>query len=67
MAFAVMMPITLALGVFMLQYFRPLGKVHMLAKHGAFIVTFGWIFAAFLGMMPYLLAGTFDNIADAFF
>lgn len=66
-AFAMMLPITLAIGVFMLQYFRPLGKVHMLAKHGAFIVTFGWIFAAFLGMMPYLLAGTFDNMADAFF
>ncbi len=67
MAFAIMLPITLAAGVFMLQYFRPVGKVHLLARHGAFIVTFGWIFAAILGMMPYLIAGTFDNAADAFF
>lgn len=66
-AFIIMLPITLAIGVFMLQFFRPVDKVHMQTREGAFIVTFGWIFAAVLGMIPYLIAGTFDNAADAFF
>lgn len=29
--------------------------------------TYGWLLAAFVGMFPYLLAGTFDTAADAFF
>ena len=66
-AFAIMLPITLGIGVFLLQCFRPIGKVHLQTRDGAFIVTFGWIFAAVLGMCPYLIAGTFDSAADAFF
>ena len=66
-AFAIMLPITLAIGIFLLQFFRPEGKVHMKTRDGAMIVTFGWIFAALLGMIPYLIAGTFDSAADAFF
>ena len=66
-AFVIMLPITLVIGVFLLQFFRPSQNVHMKARDGAFIVTFGWIFAAILGMMPYLLSGTFMSVADAFF
>ena len=66
-AFIIMLPITLGIGVFLLQYFRPTHKVHMQMREGAFIVTFGWIFAAILGMMPYLLSGTFVHVSDAFF
>ena len=66
-AFAIMLPVTMLTGIFLLCYFRPSGAVHMKARDGAFIVTFGWILAAVLGMIPYLLAGTFDSVADAFF
>ncbi len=66
-AFLIMLPITLAIGGVLCVRFRPVGSVHIQTRDGACIVTFGWIFAAVLGMMPYLIAGTFDSAADAFF
>ena len=66
--FLLMLPVTMGAGWLLVQVFRPAKKdVHLQVKDGAAIVTFGWILAAFFGMLPYLLAGTFDNAADAFF
>ena len=66
--FLLMLPVTMGLGWFLVQVFRPAQKeVHLQVRDGAAIVTYGWILAALLGMLPYLLAGTFDNAADAFF
>lgn len=66
--FLFMMPLTLGIGIMMMLYWRPAKKnIHLQVRDGAAIVTFGWIFAAALGMCPYLLAGTFDTVADAFF
>ncbi len=66
--FLLMLPLTLGLGYLMVRVFRPVQQeVHLQVKDGAAIVTYGWILAALLGMIPYLLAGTFDNAADAFF
>ena len=36
-------------------------------KDSFFIVTATWIIFAFFGMLPFLLNGTVDNVADAFF
>lgn len=66
-AFAVALLFTLLFGMFLLQFFRPSGQVHMQARDGAEIVTFGWVVAACFGMLPYLFTGTFDTVADAFF
>ena len=66
--FLCMMPLTLVMGIMMMLYWRPAKKnIHLQVLDGAAIVTVGWIFAAALGMCPYLLAGTFDTVADAFF
>ena len=32
-----------------------------------FIVTLTWLILTVLGMIPYLMSGTFDNVSDAFF
>ena len=66
--FMLMLPLILLLGLILVYLFRPAAKeVHLQVRDGAAIVTFGWLLATVLGMMPYLLAGTFDNAADAFF
>lgn len=66
-AFALSMFLTLIVGIFLFRFFRPSAPIHLQARDGAKIVTFGWVVAALLGMLPYLLAGTFDTVADAFF
>ena len=66
--FLLMLPVTLGLGFLMMKAFHPGRKeVHLQVRDGAAIVTYGWILAALLGMIPYLMAGTFDNVTDAFF
>lgn len=66
--FLLMLPVTMAIGFLLMHWFRPVKKqVHLQVRDGAEIVTYGWIMATILGMVPYLLAGTFDNVADAFF
>ena len=66
-AFLVMLPVTLVAGAAMHRIFHPGKRLHMQTRDGAYIVTFGWILAALFGMMPYLLSGTFTDVADAFF
>jgi len=63
-----MAPVTVAFGLLLVYLFRP-GKreLHMQVRESAAIVTYGWILAAALGMIPYLLAGIFDNVTDAYF
>lgn len=39
----------------------------MTKKEGAIIVTMVWIVFSLIGMLPYLLQGTFDNVTDAYF
>lgn len=36
-------------------------------RDGFLIVTTAWIFFSLIGMLPYLLSGSIDNITDAFF
>ena len=36
-------------------------------KEGFFIVSLGWIVAAFFGSLPYLFSGTFDSFLNAYF
>lgn len=66
--FLMLMPCVSLLGLFMMYAFRPKNfKPHLKIRESAAIVTYGWLLAAFIGMFPYLLAGTFDTAADAFF
>lgn len=66
--FFMLMPCVSLLGLLMMYAFRPQNfKPHLKIRESAAIVTYGWLLAAFVGMFPYLLAGTFDTAADAFF
>ena len=66
--FLLMLPVTMSIGFLLMLLFRPVQKeVHLQVRDGAAIVTYGWIAATLLGMLPYLLAGTFDHVVDAFF
>ena len=66
--FLLMLPVTMSIGFLLILLFRPVQKeVHLQVRDGAAIVTYGWIAATLLGMLPYLLAGTFDHVVDAFF
>ncbi len=70
--FLLMLPVTLGLGYLLVRVFRPVKnhgqlEVHLQVRDGAAIVTYGWMLAALMGMIPYLLAGTFDTAVDAYF
>ena len=66
--FLLLLPVTLFLGWALVALFRP-GKqeLHIQVRDGAAIATYGWILATLVGMMPYLLTGTFTTVTDAFF
>ena len=36
-------------------------------RDGYVVVTMGWLFMSFFGMLPYLLSGTIPSVTDAFF
>lgn len=42
-------------------------RLKLLIKDGYVLATLGWIIAAVVGMLPYLLTGTLDTVTDAFF
>lgn len=42
-------------------------KVKLKTKDNYILITLLWLVAAFVGMFPYLLTGTMNNITDAFF
>lgn len=64
-AFSVTASTSIAIGLFIFFTIKPEGDIRQ--REGYAIVTLGWLVAAFTGSIPYLLAGTFDNFADAFF
>lgn len=42
-------------------------KISMMPKDSYIVVAAAWVFASFLGASPFLISGTIDNLADAFF
>lgn len=42
-------------------------KISMIPKDSYIVVAAAWGFASFLGASPFLISGTIDNLADAFF
>lgn len=66
--FLFLMPATFVCGLLMMFLFRPHQKnLRMQVRDSAAIVTLGWILATIVGMIPYLMAGIFTTLADAFF
>jgi len=43
------------------------GKVNLSRRDGFAVVTFGWLFAAFFGALPYILSGVIPDPIAAFF
>lgn len=66
--FLLLLPVTLLLGWTLVALFRPgTQELHIQVRDGAAIATYGWILATLVGMLPYLLTGTFATVTDAFF
>jgi trk system potassium uptake protein TrkH len=57
--------ITLAAGLLMRLIFRFQGELRL--KDSFATVSFGWIFAAFFGSLPFFLSGYIPSFTDAFF
>lgn len=64
-AFLISSTLTVAVGFFLYSTLKT--KDYIRYKEGYAIVSLAWIFASLFGCLPYLLSGTFDNFADAFF
>ena len=57
---------TMFIGV-LLMFFTREHRKEMKQREGYIIVTFGWIFMAFSGMLPYLFTESIPTITNAFF
>jgi len=57
---------TMLIGVLLMFFTRDYRK-EMKQREGYIIVTFGWIFMAFSGMLPYLFSESIPSITNAFF
>lgn len=60
--------ITSSSGAIFYYLFKPCDKqISLTHKEGFVIVTAGWLLAAVIGSLPYLLHGLFNTFSDAFF
>lgn len=64
-AFFVSAVVTIAAGLLLWRFVK--AEEDIRSREGFAIVTCGWLLASFFGALPYLLSGTFDSFADAFF
>jgi trk system potassium uptake protein TrkH len=64
-AFIITSFITIITGLILLKLTPPTEGIR--TREGFAIVSLGWLVASLFGSIPYMLAGTFDNYADAFF
>lgn len=65
--FAVSAIITAIAGVFLSRMIKPEKNQKISIQDSYLIVTLTWLLAALFGMLPYLLAGTFNEVASALF
>jgi trk system potassium uptake protein TrkH len=66
LGFAVTLALMVALGIGGRYAFRSSAE-QVRVREGFAIVTFAWVAAVVLGMLPYLISGTCDTVTDAFF
>ncbi len=59
--------ITTIFGFLLYMLLKPKEDLEIRYKEGFAIVTFTWILASAFGSLPFLLTGTMNNFADAFF
>lgn len=67
MAFAVSAPLTIACGLLMAFACRKHRRGVMRQRDSFFFVTMTWVLATLFGSLPYLLAGSFHDMASAVF
>lgn len=67
LAFALPAAVSLPSSIALLRSARLLRSMPLRPRDGFFAVTMAWVLAAAVGMAPFLLHGTFDRPADAFF
>lgn len=63
--FLLPMGVTIAIGTLLYRYVQPSGDIRQ--REAFAIVTFSWLGATMLGLLPYLISGTFVSFSDAFF
>ncbi len=68
-AFLISAGVALLAGVLLFCVFKPgrRNRKRLQMKDGYAVVTYGWLAAVALAMLPYVLTGTMDSITDAFF
>lgn len=59
--------ITMTIGFLFYYLLKPKEEIEIRYKEGFAIVTFTWLSAGVFGALPFLLTGTMNNFADAFF
>ncbi|KJS22558.1 MAG: potassium transporter [Clostridiaceae bacterium BRH_c20a] len=65
LAFIISSVITFLVGLFLFKGIKKPGEIRY--KEGFAIVSLSWVLASIFGALPYLISGTFTNIADAIF
>ncbi|NIQ37290.1 MAG: TrkH family potassium uptake protein [Proteobacteria bacterium] len=65
-ALALSAVITTVTGGFLFLYFRGMAR-EVSHREGFAIVTFGWVFAALFGSLPYILSGVLPDFVEAYF
>jgi len=65
-AFRICVPLTLLLGFLVSVCFRS-GRTDFGVREGYIVVALAWVIASVIGMFPYILSGTADDLSTAFF
>ncbi|KJS87561.1 MAG: potassium transporter [Peptococcaceae bacterium BICA1-8] len=65
LAFVISSIITFIVGLLLFKGIKNPGEIRY--KEGFAIVSLSWVLASIFGALPYLISGTFSNIADAIF
>ncbi|NCB41845.1 MAG: TrkH family potassium uptake protein [Clostridia bacterium] len=65
-AFGVTAAFAIGTGI-VLGWFTKSTSSHLSLRDGIFVVFFGWLTAALMGSLPYLISGTLQTFPDAFF
>jgi len=63
----ILIPMIMAIliGLLVSYFIKPRGEIRQ--REAFAVVSFGWLVATLIGLIPFLLSGTFNSFADAFF
>jgi len=59
------MIMAIVIGLLLSYFIKPKGEIRQ--REAFAVVSFGWLVATLIGLLPFLLSGTFNSFPDAFF